>query len=185
MKFARTLNCIKFAAFVVLVAGVSASALASCGDSLAAIAAGTAAIASQSVDAQLDSQPSGGHSSKSSIVGLWHVQFAIGGQTVQEAYQIWNFGGTEVHNPNLDPRGGNVCLGAWKKTGQTYKLAHRVWNYDTNGNFLGTTHLSETLTLSNGGNTHTGSFTLDIYDPSGNFVNEVTGSVTGTRISVE
>jgi hypothetical protein len=76
-------------------------------------------------------------------------------------------------------------VGVWKKTGRTYKLAHRVWNYDINGNFLGTTHLSETLTLSNGGNTHTGSSKLDFYDPARNFVNEATGSVTGTRISVE
>ena len=50
---------------------------------------------------------------------------------------------------------------------------------------MGTIHLSETLTLGNRGNTHSGTFTLDIYDPSGNFVTEVTGNVTGERISVE
>jgi hypothetical protein len=60
-----------------------------------------------------------------------------------------------------------------------------VWSYDTNGNFLGTVHLSETVTVGQGGNTHSGSFTLDIYDPSGNFVTEVTGNVTGERISVD
>ena len=66
-----------------------------------------------------------------------------------------------------------------------FKLAHRVWSYDTNGNFMGTIHLSETLTVSNRGNTHSGSFALDIFDPSGNFQTEVAGSVTGERISVE
>jgi hypothetical protein len=35
------------------------------------------------------------------------------------------------------------------------------------------------------GNTHTGSFTLNIYDPSGTFQTEVADSVTGERISVE
>ncbi len=121
-----------------------------------------------------------------SIVGLWYVRFIVGDQTIQEAYQIWNAGGTEVHNPNVDPRSGTVCLGAWKQTGRrTYKLAHRVWSYDTNGTFLGTIHLSETLTLSKHGDTHSGSFTLDIYDPSGTFQTEVAGSVTGERISVE
>jgi hypothetical protein len=60
-----------------------------------------------------------------------------------------------------------------------------VWSYDINGNFMGTVHLSETLTLGNRGNTHSGTFRLDIYDPSGNFVTEVTGNVTGERISVE
>ena len=110
----------------------------------------------------------------------------VGDQTIQEAYQIWNAGGTEVHNPNVDPRSGNVCLGAWKHTARgTYKLAHRVWSYDISGNFMGTVHLSETLTLGNRGSTHSGTFTLDIYDPSGNFVTEVTGNVTGERISVD
>ena len=100
--------------------------------------------------------------------------------------QLWNFGGTEVHNPNVDPRGGTVCLGVWKRAPQgVFKLTHRVWNYDTNGNFMGTIHLSETLTLGNGGNTHSGSFTLGFFDPSGNFLFDVTGSVAGERVSVE
>jgi hypothetical protein len=68
---------------------------------------------------------------------------------------------------------------------RAYKLAHRVWSYDTSGNFMGTIHLSETLTVGEGGQTHSGSFTLDFYDPSGNFVNEVTCNVTGERISVD
>jgi hypothetical protein len=50
---------------------------------------------------------------------------------------------------------------------------------------MGTVHLSETLTVSKHGNAHSGSFTLDIYDPSGNFQAEVAGSVTGERISAE
>ena len=123
---------------------------------------------------------------KPSIVGLWHIQFTVGGQTIQEAYQIWNAGGTEVHNPNVDPRSGNVCLGVWKHAAHgAYKLAHRVWSYDTNGNFMGTINLSETLTLGDGGKKHSGSFALDFYDPSGKFLMEVDGSVTGERISVE
>ena len=120
------------------------------------------------------------------MIGLWHIQFTVGDQTIQEAFQLWNFGGTEVHNPNVDPRGGTVCLGVWKRAPQgVFKLTHRVWNYDTNGNFMGTIHLSETLTLGNGGNTHSGSFTLGFFDPSGNFQFDVTGNVTGERISVE
>src|SRR6266496_602938 len=186
MKLTQTLNFVKFAACMVLVIGFSASALASCGDSLSAMAAEAASIHSQSSLTQQGSESSRDNAVNSSIVGLWHVQFIVGGQTIQEAYQLWNVGGTEVHNPNVDPRSGNVCLGVWKKADpQAYKLAHRVWSYDTNGNFLGTIHLSETLTLGNRGNTHSGSFTLDFYDPSGTFQFEVAGSVTGERISVE
>jgi hypothetical protein len=110
----------------------------------------------------------------------------VGDQTIQEAYQVWNAGGTEVHNPNVDPRTGNVCLGVWRHAPHgTYKLAHRVWSYDASGNFMGTIHLSETLTLGNNGKTHSGTFALDFFDPSGNFQFEVAGNVAGERIKVE
>jgi hypothetical protein len=179
------LNFVKFAACMVLVVGLSVSASASCGDSLSAMAAGAATVQSQFRPIQPDSTSATDHARKS-MVGLWHIQFAVGGQIIQEAYQLWNAGGTEVHNPNVDPRSGNVCLGVWKHDSHgTFKLAHRVWSYDSNGNFMGTIHLSETVTLRDGGNTHTGSFTLDFYDPSGNFQFEVAGNVTGERISVE
>ncbi len=185
MKSSQTLNFAKFAACTVLVVGLSASALASCGDSLTAMAAGAAAVVGQSGPMQQEVPSSGDRAVKSSIVGLWHVEFKVNGQTIQEAYQLWNAGGTEVHNPNVDPRGGTVCLGVWKQAAGTYTLAHRVWNYDTSGDFLGTIHLSETLTLGQGGNTLKGSFKSVFYDPTGHFVNKVTGNVTGRRISVE
>ena len=187
MKSTQTLNFVKFAACMVLAIGLSGRALASCGDSLSAIAAGaTASIQSQSSLMQQDSESSKDNAEHASIVGLWYVRFMVGDQTIQEAYQIWNAGGTEVHNPNVDPRSGNVCLGVWKHGSQgTFKLAHRVWAYDSNGNFMGTIHLSETITLGDHGQTHSGSFTLDFYDPSGNFLFEVAGNVTGERISVE
>ena len=186
MKSTQTLNLVKFAACMVLAVGLSASALASCGDSLSAMAAGAASAQRQSRVIQPSSESAGDNEGKSSMVGLWHILFTVDDQTIQEAYQLWNVGGTEVHNPNVDPRSGNVCLGVWKHAEHgAYKLAHRVWSYDTNGTFMGTIHLSETVTLGDGGNTHSGSFTLDFYDPSGNFMFEVTGNVTGERISVE
>jgi hypothetical protein len=185
MKSTQNLNFVKFAACMVLVVGLSVSASASCGDSLSAMAALAASVHSQSRPSQPNPQSAGDNSGKS-MVGLWHIEFTVGGQTIQEAYQLWNAGGTEVHNPNVDPRSGNVCLGVWKHGSHgTFKLAHRVWSYDSNGNFMGTIHLSETITLGDGGQTHSGSFTLDFYDPSGTFQFEVPGSVTGERISVE
>ena len=184
MKSTQTLNLIKFAACMALVVGLSASALASCGDSLSAMAAGAASAQVQSRPIQPNSESAGDNGG--TMVGLWHIVFTVEDTTIQEAYQLWNAGGTEVHNPNVDPRSGNVCLGVWKHAEHgAYKLAHRVWSYDTNGTFLGTIHLSETVTLGDGGNTHSGSFTLDFYDPSGNFLFEVAGNVTGERISVE
>jgi hypothetical protein len=184
MKSKQTLNLVKLAVGMILVIGLSASALASCGDSLSAMAAGAASVQSQSRPVQQNSKSAGDNGG--TMVGLWHIVFTVGDTPIQEAYQLWNAGGTEVHNPNVDPRSGNVCLGVWKHAEHAaYKLAHRVWSYDSNGTFLGTIHLSETVTLGNGGNTHSGSFTLDFYDPSGNFMFEVPGNVTGERISVE
>jgi len=175
----------KLATYIVLTAGLSAGAFASCGDSLTALAAAAASIHSQSRSPQHGAQSRGEQNAPASIVGLWDIQFVVGGQTIQEAYQLWNIGGTEIHNPNVDPRSGNVCLGVWKGVQGTYTLTHRVWNYDSSGNFLGTIHLSETLTLGNHGTTHSGSFTLDFYDPSGNFQSELAGTVAGTRIPVD
>jgi hypothetical protein len=174
----------KLMLYVVLTIGISASAAASCGDSLAAMAGGKA-IVSSSIGEQLSAETANSPAN-SSIVGLWHVQFVVQGQTIQEAFQNWNLGGTEVHNPNVDPRTGPVCLGTWVKTpGGAFKLAHRVWSYDTNGNFLGTIHLSETIHLTQRGSGQTGSFTLNFYDPDGNFEMEVAGNVVGQRIQVE
>ena len=179
------LNFAKFATYLVLVTGLSASAFASCGDSLSEMAAGRAGVV-QSHPRQPDAGSARSQSASSSIVGLWHVLFTIDGQTIQEAYQVWNKGGTEIHNPNIDPRSGSVCLGVWKRGPHgTYILAHRVWSYDTNGNFLGTINLSETLTLSQDGTSHTGSFASKFYDPSGAFLMEVDGDVTADRISVD
>ncbi len=185
MKLLSARSLINLSACTVLAIGLSASAAASCGDSLVAMA-GAKAIVSPSIGNQLATAAAAGSTTHSSIVGLWYVQFIVGGQTIQEAFQNWNRGGTEVHNPNVDPRSGNVCLGTWVRTPSgALKLAHRVWNYDTDGNFMGTIHLSETVCLSESGNVQTGSFKLDFYDASGNFVTEVAGNVTGQRIQVE
>jgi len=181
--FAETWTKLVLCAAVTM--GLSAGAYASCGDTLAAMAAGKA-IVSSGVGRQLASVSPADGTTSSSIVGLWYVQFSIGGQPIQEAFQTWNLGGTEVHNPNVDPRTNNICLGTWIKTASgAVKLAHRVWSYDANGNYQGTIHLSETVRLAQNGNVQTGTFKLDIYDPSGNFVTEIAGDVTGQRIRVE
>jgi hypothetical protein len=122
MKSTRTLKFVKFAACMVLVAGLGASALASCGDSLSAMTPGPAAIVSQSRPIQRDSQSSEDHAVNSSIVGLWHIRFKVNDQTIQEAYQLWNAGGTEVHNPNVDPGGGAAWAYGNGRVGLTRSL---------------------------------------------------------------
>jgi len=162
------------------------NAMASCSDSMSAMAAAAAALRNRSNPSPQSSASANAGAVNPSIVGLWHIRFVVGDQTIQEAYQIWNQGGTEVHNPNVDPRGGSVCLGAWRQTTQqTFKLTHRVYLYDPNGNFQGVGHLSETVTLGDNGNSHSGTFTLSFYDPAGNFLFSVPGNVVAERISPE
>lgn len=174
---------------ITMLVALSSSAFASCGDSLAAMAAATAVHRPFQTTlpslSSLNPVPSGDNNAAlPSIVGLWHTQFEVNGQTIQEAFQIWNSGGTEVHNPNVDPRTGNVCLGAWTAlAAQTYTLVHRVWWYDSAGDFQGTIHLRETVILGDRGNTQSGAFALDFYDPNNNFLYEVAGNVVAERVT--
>ena len=188
LRTIHNIAAVRIAALSVLVVALGATAKASCGDSLNAMAAAAATVRSQPLGSLSSVQNGSGAASENavnpSIVGLWHIRFLVGDQTIQEAFQIWNTGGTEAHNPNVDPRTGSICLGAWKEAApRTFKLTHRVWSYDASGNFLGTINLNETLVLGDRGNTHNGSFTLDFFDPLGNFMFEVPGSVIGERIS--
>ena len=188
----RNLPVVKIGLLSMLVASLSATAMAQCGGSFSALAVAAASVRSQSNLSQptplsvQNQSAANDNAVNTSIVGLWHISFLVGGEQIQEAFQIWNAGGTEVHNPNVDPRQGNVCLGTWDEAApQTFKLNHRVWLYTADGSFLGVGHLRETLTLSDRGNTQNGSFTLDLYDLSGNKLAELAaGTVKGERISV-
>lgn len=181
VKFVSGIACTVLA----LVLGVG-NAFASCGDSMNALAARAAAIQSHAVSGQQSSTAASSNANNASIVGMWHIRFVAGDQTIQEAFQIWNFGGTEVHNPNVDPRTGSVCLGTWKEApGHTFKLSHRVWRYDASGNYQGIIRLSESVALTGNGDTHSGSFTLDFYDQDGNFQFSVPGNVVAERVTVD
>ena len=199
-KTIHSITGVRVAALAVLMIALSVTAKAQCGDSLNAMAASAASVRSQSQfphsskrnesaamqSVAAESATASDNAVNTSIVGLWHIRFLVGDQQIQEAFQIWNTGGTEVHNPNVDPRQGNVCLGTWKEAAPlTFKLTHRVWLYNTSGDFQGIGFLTETLVLGDRGSTHSGSFTLAIYDPSGNLVAEVPGTVVGQRITVD
>ena len=175
----------------ILMAGASGTARASCGisDLPAAAAAALSGRLSPLPFQAAAPATENGSAVNPSIVGLWHTTFTVDVDgtevAIQEAFQLWIAGGTEVHNPNVDPRQGSVCLGVWQQSApRTFKLTHRVWSWNASGGFEGTLHLAETLTLRNGGDRFRGTFTLDIYDPSGAFVTQVTGTATGERISV-
>jgi hypothetical protein len=121
-----------------------------------------------------------------SIVGLWKITFVSGGQVVDQGFDQWNIGGTEILNDTPPPATGNVCLGVWVQTGRfTYKLKHPSWTFDNGGNLNGTVIIREQPILDPRGNTFEASFTLDVYDLSGNLLEHAAGTITGQRITVD
>jgi hypothetical protein len=121
-----------------------------------------------------------------SIVGLWNLNFLADGTIVDVAFDAWHSDGTEVLNDYTNPINGNVCLGVWEQTGpRTYKLKHPSWYFDGTGNLLGTVVIHEVVRLSPDGDSFSGTYTYDIYDVSGNFLEELSGQLQATRIKVD
>jgi hypothetical protein len=148
----------------------------------------SAVLGSQFVRALAAAQPSF-HGAKAagpaSIVGLWLVKFESGGQPWDEGFDQWQSDGTEILNDNaVPPAQQNLCLGVFEYTGSTYKLKHPVWNWDANGNLIGSGILKETITLESG-NVYKGSFEYDTYDLNGNLTGTTTGTLKGQRINVD
>jgi hypothetical protein len=140
---------------------------------LKAIASTTAKVAQDDAD----------NDDYKSIAGMWHVHYQgpfPGGD--QEAFQIFNAGGTEVHNPKGDPRAGSLCLGAWVQKGRNVKLTHRVWLWDPFGTYIGLGDLEVNITLGDKGNTQTGTLTMQIFFPDGSSTPPLPGTLTGERI---
>jgi hypothetical protein len=136
-----------------------------------------------------------------SIVGMWHVVFTgatvnsgpypVSQQPVDNAIVVWHRDGTEIMNSNRPAQDGNFCLGVWARTGERkYHLNHIPWQgNDPSGGPAGIgqpqagVQLTEDVTLSQDGNSYTGSFTLVQYDSAGNVGVTITGSIQATRIT--
>ena len=120
-----------------------------------------------------------------SIVGLWYVNYTSGGELVYESFDTWHSDGTELENLNLAPATGPLCVGVWKQVGpRSFRLHHVGWNFDLNGNSLGSFTLDETNTVSRDGLTYKGTFDIKFYDVDGKLIDELTGTQTATRITV-
>jgi hypothetical protein len=122
-----------------------------------------------------------------SIVGLWHVTYTASDSTpFYEAYDVWHADGTEFENANLTPIESNVCMGVWKKVGsRTVHLNHVGWSFDSFGNPNGTFTLTETNTVSKNGALYEGTFDYKFFDPQGNLLQEVTGTLKAARITAD
>ena len=139
--------------------------------------------------AQANASPNANSSASNgpvSIVGLWNLNFVADGTVVDVAFDAWNSDGIEVLNDFTNPINGNVCLGVWEQTGpRTYKLKHPSWYFDGSGNLLGTVVIHELVRLSADGDSFSGTYTYDVYDVSGKFLEELAGQLQATRIKVD
>jgi hypothetical protein len=138
-----------------------------------------------------------GGGSSASIVGMWDLQLISKGNTshnpsipdgalIDFGYTQWHSDGTEIQNSAGVP-GGGFCLGVWGQTGfLTYELNHFPIAFNaTTGAVANYINLKEQVTLSPSGDSYTGTFTEDIYDPKGNHVDHLAGTIVATRMTVD
>jgi hypothetical protein len=129
----------------------------------------------------------GGGSPGGSIVGLWDVTYTSNaGNPLSpfQTYQQWYSDGMDIESPSFSP---GQCMGVWKQMASSMvQLYHVGW---TIGNPPGTVRfvLTETISVSLGGNSFNGTYNQTFYDQNGNVVPQFTdtGTTHATRISVQ
>ncbi len=151
----------------------------------------------------------GGQGFGESVVGLWKVTFTSDGSAypgpipagVETDFGTaqWHPDGTEfMISGGRAPSTGDVCMGAWKRTGaRTYKLNHLALAWASSDSappigpvapavFLGPAVFTENVTLNASGNGYEGPFTIDQYAADGTTLLEhIAGTVKGTRMTAD
>ncbi|HXE63997.1 MAG TPA: hypothetical protein VN519_10685 [Bryobacteraceae bacterium] len=130
-----------------------------------------------------------------SIIGFWKFQFISRGNTTHNpsipdgalldfGYMQWHSDGTELINSAVH---SDFCMGVWAKTGfLTFEINHFAINYDpSTGMIASYVNVREQDTLSPSGDRYTGTLTIDVYDPMGNRVDHLAGTVAATRLTVD
>jgi len=122
-----------------------------------------------------------------SIVGMWSFKMTPTAGPGDFGYQQWHSDGTELMNSGgRAPATENFCMGVWRQVAPSkYHLNHYALSYDpTSGSINARVIIKEDVTVDPSGNSYSGSFTLDVYDPSGTTaVAHQNGQVTAQRVS--
>ncbi|MBA3607422.1 MAG: hypothetical protein M3429_01100 [Verrucomicrobiota bacterium] len=126
--------------------------------------------------AVLADKPNNGNS----IVGIWRVVYS--GDLVFESFDQFHSDGLEIEVSNIL---GVSCQGVFKQRADgTVKLFHTGWNFDANGALIGYFNQNQRLTVSTNGQNYDGTWVLQNYDVNGNQLDQQTGTVHATRLSV-
>jgi hypothetical protein len=120
-----------------------------------------------------------------SIAGFWYMRTLSGGKLVDDGFDMWLADGTEILNDTTAPSSGAVCLGVWTKTAPlTYELKHPSWIFDdTNTTLIGIVIIYEKVILDPGGNSYSGTVTINAYDLAGNVLDTEQFDLTGERMT--
>jgi len=144
-------------------------------------------------------QSSASSATSASLVGMWSFQLISQGNTtrnpsIADGAQL-NFGYIQFHSDETEiqnsgarsPAQQNFCLGVWQKTGRyTYQVNHYALNYNgSTGVLMGRIILIETLTLSPGGTSFSGTFVENVFDTTGNKTDHLTGQITAQRMTLD
>lgn len=118
-----------------------------------------------------------------SIVGLWRVHYFSGTTEIFQSFDQWHSDGQEFEAAALAP--GAICQGTFKQTANgTVQLFHVGWNFDANGALTGYFAETQTNTVGPEGNHYHGTWDIKNYDTNGNFLNEDSGTLRATRLTV-
>lgn len=120
------------------------------------------------------------------IVGTWECTVPPGGG-FPEVKVIKNIhaDGTMLEIDNAAPPSLETpTVGDWKRTEWlTYEAQLRQMTFDAGGNFVGTFHYTNPLTMAPSLNNMQGSFDYQLIDPSGNEIASGSGIVSCTRLT--
>jgi hypothetical protein len=133
--------------------------------SQSSLAEAQSALADRQTGKEGNSEPG-----RTSLVGMWTVNFFVAGQTWDVAIEQFYADGNEMTNDiAVPPTVGNICWGVWERvSNRVYKLKHIGWSFDANGVYAGRFDLTATLELSRDGDCFNGKFVADQEDLSGN-----------------
>jgi len=203
----QELRCSLYTLPALLAAALAPSALAGCGDTSSLQAPFVMAQSSSSGQAVAQRASlaaeaiAGGNAmvNTASIVGMWKSQtFSLGnashnppipdGALLDFGYTQWHSDGTEITVSGAQkPLTGNWCIGTWVRSGYfTYELSHWALSFDATSQALNAIiNIRSQVTLDPSGNENTGTFTATTFSPAGVKVDQVTGTITGQRVTVD